>query len=344
MTISRRLLTAITVQKAKYTDKDYDLPDGQGLTLSVRTSGKKIWRFRYQRPKYTARTNITLGYYPSMTLATARLLHDEYLDLLAQGIDPKMLEQEAKEQEQNATDSLFINVATRWFSIKRIRNIFEVHVDDIWRSLEKNMFPVIGQTAVTELKASTLIAAFEPVHVRDSLETLCRLTQRINEMMVYAVNSGLMDSNPASTMGKVFEKPIKQHIATICPERLPELIHRVENTNRAMITRYLLKWQLLTLVCPGEAVGAKWCEIDTDKRLWTVPVERIKKRREHLVPLSPQAMALLKQIKSVSGYSPLVFPGRIKRDQPMNSETVNKALHRMGFRGGAGITRCQGSR
>ncbi len=344
MTISRRLLTAIAVQKAKYTDKDYDLPDGQGLTLSVCTSGKKIWRFRYQRPKSTARTNITLGYYPSMTLATAHLLHDEYLDLLAQGIDPKMLEQEAKEQEQNATDSLFINVATRWFSIKRIRNIFEVHVDDIWRSLEKNVFPVIGQTAVTELKASTLIAAFEPVHVRGSLETLCRLTQRINEMMVYAVNSGLMDSNPASTMGKVFEKPIKQHMATICPERLPELIHRVENTNRAMITRYLLKWQLLTLVCPCEAVGAKWCEIDTDKRLWAVPVERMKKRREHLVPLSPQAMALLEQIKSVSGHSPLVFPGRIKRDQPMNSETVNKALHRMGFRGGAGTTRCQGSR
>lgn len=333
MTISRRPLTAIAVQKAKSTDKDYDLPDGQGLTLSVRTSGKKIWRFRYQRPSSTARTNITLGYYPSMTLAAARLLQDEYIDLLVRGIDPKILEQEAKEQEQNATDSLFINVATRWFAVKRTRNISEVHADDIWRSLEKNVFPVIGQTAVTELKASTLIAALEPVRARGALETLRRLTQRINEVMVYAVNSGLLDANPASTMSKVFEKPIKQHMATIRPERLPELMHRVENTNLAMITRYLLKWQLLTLVRPGEAVGAKWCEIDMDKRLWTVPAERMKKRREHQVPLSPQAMALLEQIKPLSGHSPLVFPGRIKRDQPMNSETVNKALHRMGFRG-----------
>ncbi|MBQ0955891.1 integrase arm-type DNA-binding domain-containing protein [Serratia symbiotica] len=144
MTIIRCLLSAAAVQKSKLADKDYDLPDGHGLTLSVRTSGKKIWRFRYQWPNSTARTNITLGYYPALSLTAARPLHDDYPGLLAQGIDPKKLEQEKK-----TTDSLFINVATKWFAIKKTSGISEVHADDIWRSLEKHVFPVIGQAPVS---------------------------------------------------------------------------------------------------------------------------------------------------------------------------------------------------
>ncbi|EFV1988376.1 tyrosine-type recombinase/integrase [Salmonella enterica] len=333
MTITRRLLSAPAVQKAKPTDKDYEIPDGNGLTLSVRKSGKKIWRFRYQRPGSSARTNITLGYYPALTLAAARTLHDEYLDLLALGIDPKKREKELAEQEQLITDSLFINVATRWFAIKKTSGISEIHAGDIWRSLEKNVFPVIGQTPVTELKAQTLIAALEPVRARGALETLRRLTQRINEVMVFAVNSGLLDASPAATIGKVFEKPKKQHMATIRPERLPELMQRFENTNLTLMTRLLMKWQLLTLVRPGEAAGTMWCEIDIENKLWTIPAERMKKRREHQVPLSAQAIAVLEQLRPLSGHSPLVFPGRVNCSQSMNSETVNKALRRMGYTG-----------
>ncbi|ECI4532317.1 integrase [Salmonella enterica subsp. diarizonae] len=333
MTITRRLLSAPAVQKAKPADKDYEIPDGNGLTLSVRKSGKKIWRFRYQRPGSSARTNITLGYYPALTLAAARTLHDEYLDLLALGIDPKKREKELAEQEQLITDSLFINVATRWFAIKKTSGISEIHAGDIWRSLEKNVFPVIGQTPVTELKAQTLIAALEPVRARGALETLRRLTQRINEVMVFAVNSGLLDASPAATIGKVFEKPKKQHMATIRPERLPELMQRFENTNLTLMTRLLMKWQLLTLVRPGEAAGTMWCEIDIENKLWTIPAERMKKRREHQVPLSAQAIAVLEQLRPLSGHSPLVFPGRVNCSQSMNSETVNKALRRMGYTG-----------
>ncbi|EAR4692134.1 tyrosine-type recombinase/integrase [Salmonella enterica] len=333
MTITRRLLSAPAVQKAKPADKDYEIPDGNGLTLSVRKSGKKIWRFRYQRPGSSARTNITLGYYPALTLAAARTLHDEYLDLLALGIDPKKREKELAEQEQLITDSLFINVATRWFAIKKTSGISEIHAGDIWRSLEKNVFPVIGQTPVTELKAQILIAALEPVRARGALETLRRLTQRINEVMVFAVNSGLLDASPAATIGKVFEKPKKQHMATIRPERLPELMQRFENTNLTLMTRLLMKWQLLTLVRPGEAAGTMWCEIDIENKLWTIPAERMKKRREHQVPLSAQAIAVLEQLRPLSGHSSLVFPGRVNCSQSMNSETVNKALRRMGYTG-----------
>lgn len=129
--------------------------------------------------------------------------------------------------------------------------------------------------------------------------------------MKFAINSGLLDANPASTIGEVFEKPRTQHMASIPPERLPELMQRFENTNLSLMTRCLLKWQLLTLVRPGEAAGTMWSEIDTEKKLWTIPAERMKKRREHKVPLSPQAIAVVEQLRSLGSHSPFVFPGRV---------------------------------
>lgn len=332
MAVLTRPLSASEVQKAKPGDKDYELFDGQGLTLFVRTNGKKIWRFRYKRPGSAARTTITLGHYPAMSLASARALHAEQLSLLVKGIDPKKLEQEEAERERLAVDSLFFNVATKWFAVKKTK-ISADYADDIWKSLERDVFPIIGQTPVTELKAHTLIAALEPVRIRGALETLHRLTQRINEVMVFAIHSGLLSANPASTIDKAFVKPRKKHMPTIRPERLPELMQRVHTTSLSPMTRLLLQWQLLTLVRPAEAAGTMWCEIDMDKRLWTIPAERMKMKREHQVPLSPQAMSVLEQLKPLSEDSPFVFPGRVKRSQPMHSETVNKALWRMGYGG-----------
>ncbi|EBZ5775278.1 integrase [Salmonella enterica subsp. enterica] len=333
MAVLTRPLSASEVQKAKPAEKDYELFDGQGLTLMVKTTGKKIWRFRYKRPGSTSRTTITLGYFPAMSLASARTVHAEHLALLVKGVDPQKLEQEEAEREKMAVDGLFINVATKWFAVKKTSGISEVHADDIWKSLERDVFPALGQTPVTELKAHILIAALEPVRARGALETLRRLTQRINEILKFAINSGLLDANPASTIGDVFEKPKKQHMATIRPERLPELVQRIETTNLSLMTRYLIKWQLLTLVRPGEASGTMWSEIDTEKKLWTIPPERMKKRREHIVPLTDEMLWILEQLKPISGHSPFLFPGRIKPTQPMNSETVNKALRRMGYCG-----------
>ncbi|HAF2131234.1 TPA: tyrosine-type recombinase/integrase [Salmonella enterica] len=332
MAVLTRPLSAFEVQKAKPAEKDYELFDGQGLTLFIRTSGKKIWRFRYKRPGSVTRTTITLGYYPAMSLASARILHAERLALLVKGIDPKKQEKEEAERERKAVDGLFINVATKWFEVKKTK-VSADYADDIWKSLERDVFPVIGLMNVTELKAYTLVNALEPVRVRGTLETLHRLTQRINEVMVYAINTGLLDANPASTIGDAFVKPKKRHMPTIRPERLPELMQRVYTTSLSPMTRLLLQWQLLTLVRPAEASGAMWCEIDMEKRLWTIPPERMKMKREHQVPLSSQAMAVLEQLKPLSNASPFVFPGRVKRNQPMHSETVNKALWRMGYGG-----------
>ncbi|MGG5838023.1 phage integrase central domain-containing protein [Huaxiibacter chinensis] len=288
MAVLTRPLSAPEVQKAKPVGKYYELFDGQGLALFIRSSGKKIWRFRYNHHGSIARTTITLGYYSAMSLASARTLHTEHLSLLLKGVDPKKLEQEEVERDHRAVDALFINVVTKWFLVKKIK-ISADYANVIWTYLERDVFPIIGQTPITELKVYTLVNALEPVRGRGALETLHRLTQCINEVMVFAINTGLLAAIPATIIGDAFVKPKKQHMPTI----RPELLQRVYSTTLSPLTRMLLHWQLLTLVRPAEATGAMGYEVDMEKRLWTIPPERMKMRREHQVPLSPQVMKVL---------------------------------------------------
>lgn len=207
------------------------------------------------------------------------------------------------------------------------------YAKDIWRSLERDIFPAIGKIPVQEIKARKLIEALEPIKARGALETVRRLVQRINEIMIYAVNTGLIDSNPASGIGMAFEKPKKQNMLTLRPEELPNLMRSLAMSNLTVPTRCLLEWQLLTLVRPSEASGARWIEIDINSRLWTIPAERMKAKRENIVPLSPQALDILDIMKPISMHREYIFPGRNDPRQPMNSQTANAALKRLGYEG-----------
>jgi len=327
-----RPLTNNEILKAKPQEKDFTLHDGDGLFLLIKTSGKKLWRFRYQRPASSNRTNLSLGSYPALTLAVARQMRDQYLSLLAQGIDPQKQQEEVSEQRQIELDSIFSVVAGRWFQLKS-KSVTEDYAKDIWRSLEKDIFPSIGEIPIQALKARTIVEALEPIKARGALETVRRLVQRINEIMIFAVNTGLIDGNPASGVGMAFEKPKKQHMPTLRPEELPKLMWSLSVSNLSISTRCLIEWQLLTLVRPSEASGAKWVEMDLDAKLWTIPAERMKAKREHIVPLSPQALDLLEVMKPISVHREHVFPSRNDPNQLMNSQTANAALKRIGYGG-----------
>lgn len=184
-----------------------------------------------------------------------------------------------------------------------------------------------------EIKARKLVEALEPMKARGALETVGRLVQRINEIMIYAVNTGLIDANPASGIGMAFEKPKKQHMPTLRPEELPKLMRSLVMSNLSIPTRCLIEWQLLTLVRPSEASGARWTEINLDARLWTIPAERMKAKREHIVPLSSQALEILEIIKPISAHREHLFPSRNDPKMSMNSQTANAALKRIGFGG-----------
>ncbi|ADP09788.1 hypothetical protein EJP617_01070 [Erwinia sp. Ejp617] len=327
-----RPLTNNEILKAKPREKDFTLHDGDGLFLLVKTTGKKLWRFRYQRPVSGSLTNLSLGSYPALTLAAARQIRDQHLTTLAQGMDPQQQQELASEQRQFELGSIFSTVAANWFQLKS-KSVTEDYAKDIWRSLDKDVFPAIGSIPVQEIKARTIVEALEPIKARGALETVRRLVQRVNEIMIYAVNTGLVDANPASGVGMAFEKPKKQNMPTLRPEELPRLMRSLVMSNLSVATRCLIEWQLLTLVRPSEASGARWAEIDLDTKLWTIPAERMKAKREHIVPLSPQALDIIEVMKPVSAHREHVLPSRNDPKQPMNSQTANAALKRIGYGG-----------
>lgn len=332
MARTTRPLTNTEVQRAKAGDKEQTLHDGEGLFLIIKTTGKKLWRFRYQRPVSKKRTMVGLGSFPALSLADARAVRADYLSLLAKGIDPQIQAEAAEEQQQIALESIFSTVAANWFELKSKSVTFD-YAKDIWRSLERDVLPSIGGMPIQQIKARTLVESLEPIKARGALETVRRLVQRINEIMMYAVNIGLIDANPASGIGMAFEKPKKQNMPTLRPEELPKLMRSLVMSNLSVSTRCLIEWQLLTLVRPSEASGAHWTEIDLDTKLWTIPAERMKAKRVHIVPLSSQALDILEVMKPISAHREHVFPSRNDPKKPMNSQTANAALKRIGYGG-----------
>ena len=176
-----------------------------------------------------------------------------------------------------------------------------------------------------------IIELLRPIEAKGSLETVKRLSQRLNEIMTYGVNSGLIFANPISGIRAVFKKPKKQNMAALRPDELSELMIEIANASIKRITRCLIEWQLHTMTRPAEAATTRWADIDFDKRIWTIPPERMKKRRPHTIPLTEQALALLETLKPHSGHREYVFPADRNPRTHANSQTANMALKRMGF-------------
>ncbi len=268
--------------------------------------------------------------FPALSLADARGLRADYFALLANGIDPQIQAEVAEEQQQITLDSIFSTVTTNWFQLKS-KSVTPDYAKDIWRSLEKDVIPAIGEIPVQQIKARILVETLEPIKARGALETVRRIVQRINEIMIYAVNTGLIDTNPASGIGMAFERPKKQNMPTLRPDELPNLMRSLTMSNLSLTTRCLIEWQHLALVRPAEASGTKWSEINLEERLWTIPAERMKAKREHIIPLSPQALGILELMNSISAHREHVFPSRNDPKQSMNSQTANAALKRIGY-------------
>jgi integrase len=325
-------LTDTEIKQAKPRAKEYTLWDGQGLCLRVKPSGAKSWIFSYYRPYTRQRANLSFGIYPTSTLAKARLERQQALELLSQQIDPQTHRNDQQQQQALAQNNTLAAVAKQWIDVKRSK-ITEAHATDSLRSLELHLFPKLGNHPIHTLRARDVIHALKPIAAKGSHETVKRLCQRLNEIMVYAVNTGLLETNPLAGIGKAFEAPAKVNMPTLKPERLPELMQSVANASIKLITRYLIEWQLHTMTRPSEAAGTRWDEIDFDKQLWTIPAERMKKRRAHVVPLSSQALRLLERIKPISCHREHVFPADRNPRSHANQQTANMALKRMGFGG-----------
>lgn len=329
-----RPLTNTEVKSAKSSNKDVILYDGDGLELLIKhPSNSKLWRFRYYRPVNKKRAMISLGAYPEISLAEARKLKEEARGLLACDIDPQEHKKNRLDSRQKNNENTFLKVAQDWFEVKRARNLTEASLDDIWRSLVNYAFPAVGHVPIADLTARDFIDALKPASALGKAETVRRVCARINQVMDYAVNVGLIDLNPASRISQAFAPPTRKHMPTIRPEELPNFMQRLSISRLEIKTRLLIEWQLLTMSRPSEAAGTRWEEIDFDAKEWTIPADRLKQRREHIIPLSKQAMAILEVMYPASGHREHVFPSMSNPNRPMSAETPNQAIKRMGYAG-----------
>ena len=325
-----RPLTNTEVKQAKPKDKIYKLGDGDGLQLRVMPSGNKTWLFDYVKPLSKKRSSLGLGSYPAISLADARRRRDTARELVAKGIDPKEYKEQVQRRERNISENSLEKVASDWFNVKK-HDVTPDYAEDIWRSLELHIMPKLGKQPISRINAPEAIETLKPIAYKGNLETVRRLCQRLNEVMNFAVNTGLAQANPLYGIKSAFQKPKKNLMPSLKPNELPELMDALNYASIKLVTRCLIEWQLHTMVRPSEAVGARWSEIDFDELIWYIPAERMKKGKEHHVPLTSQTIKILNRLKPISGHREYIFPADRNPNVHMNSQTANAALKRMGF-------------
>jgi integrase len=325
-------LTATKIKNSKPQAKEYSLSDGQKLSLRIKPSGTKAWIFTYQRPFTKKRTNLGLGSYPEVSLADARKLRSEALEHLAKDIDPQEYKTEQRQMNELAHLNTLEHVAKQWHKVKAT-SVSESYSQKIYRALELHILPKLGKQPIHKINATSTIEVLKPLAEAGKLDMIKRVTQAINQIMNYAVNTGIIHTNPLISITKAFEAPKKNHQLTLKPNELPELMKAISYAEIQLLTRVMIEWQLHTMTRPSETAGARWNEINLEAEVWVIPASRMKMKRAHTIPLSPQAIDLLERIKPFCGDSEFLFPSERKKGQHRNTQTANMALKRMGFGG-----------
>jgi len=326
-------LTNTEVKQAKTDDKILKLSDGDGLQLRVKPNGSKSWILDYFKPFTKKRTSLGLGSYPDVSLADARKKRASAKELLADDIDPKEHRDDLHRSMALAANHTFQNVTANWFDIKKSK-ITENTAKSLWRSIEKHVFPSLGHRPIDKIFAPEAIKVLKPLSAKGTLETVSKLIGYLNEIMNFAVNTGILHHNSLAGIRAAFDNPKVKHRPTLKPEELPELMKALSFASIKITTRCLIEWQLHTMVRPSEAAEATWAEINFVDKTWVIPASRMKgKKRSHTVPLTDQAIAILEIMKPISMHREHVFPSDHNPSRPTNKQSANMALKRMGFKG-----------
>lgn len=322
-------LTVSTINAKKPKDKPYKLSDGKGLFLLINPNGSKYWRLSY-RINGKQKT-LSMGVFPVVSLADARKNVMEARKLIAQGVDPSDI-RKATTAKENGTNT-FGTIARQWIAT-RTTEWTPRHIKGVTTSLEKNIFPHIGHMAINEITPMQLLDVLKRIESRGSLEMLKKIRQRCNAIFVYAKFKGMIATNPAEGISQVLRKHKPQNHQNIKLKELPELVTAINSHPLEPTTKAGLLIALYTFQRTNEIRFARWDEIDFDNSLWTIPAERMKMKREHVVPLSKQAVQVFQNLKPLTGCYELVFASTHKPEtQPMSENAMLYALYRMGFHG-----------
>jgi len=322
-------LTDTAIRTTKPADKPIKLFDERGLLLLVAPSGGKWWRFRYRFDG--KHKSLSMGVYPDVSLAKARERRDEARKLLADGIDPSKNRKAQKAARADRNANSFEVVAREWFA-KFKPNWVEAHSDKVIRRLERDVFPWIGGDPIAEVRAPDLLACLRRVESRGTVETAHRALQSCGQIFRYAVATGRAERDPSGDLRGALSTVKGTHLASIIePTAVGGLLRACDDYQGSFVTKCALRLAPLVFVRPGELRKAEWMEIDLERAEWNIPAERMKMREPHLVPLSTQAVAILRELQALTGGRRYVFPGARTNGRPMSDNAILAALRRMGF-------------
>lgn len=307
------------------------LHDGDGLYLWALPTGKKYWRLRYWldgKEKLLA-----LGVYPHISLSEARVKRAEAHAQRAQGIDPTTERKAEKERKLIADSGTFENVAREWYEKQRHTWVAS-HVQDVERRLSGNIFPILGARPIHQIEAPELLAAIRKIESRGSYDLAHRVLQVCGQVFRYGIATGKCSRDLSRDLRGALTPHVKQHQAAVRPEELPTLVQAIAGYDRLGSSQVRLAMQLLalTFVRTGELIGATWDEFDIANAVWAIPVERMKMRAEHIVPLATQTLSKLAELKTLSGHSKFILPGR-NAAKTLSNGAMLMALKRLGYQG-----------
>lgn len=307
------------------------------MYLEVTPSGGKLWRLKYRIND--KEKHLPLGRYPDVSLEEARAARDAARKKIAQGIDPAEERKAEKAARKIAVNTSFESVARAWFE-KISSSVVPEYAEKIIRSLEKDVFPQLGSRSINDIRPPEILAVLRKIESRGSLETLKRVRQRCSDIFTFAIAAGLRENeNPVSGLEKVLKTAKAVHRPSLPARRLPELFIRLDAVRISSPVKNAIRLIVLTFLRPAELRCARWEEIDLKSATWIVPGVRdrsrkllgMKMKRPHLVPLSKQTIAVLKDLQEYSGDGELVFPNRNDPTRPISDGTINSALRAMGF-------------
>ncbi|MDQ3730746.1 MAG: integrase arm-type DNA-binding domain-containing protein, partial [Pseudomonadota bacterium] len=321
-------LTDTAVRNAKPRDRAYKLTDGHGLYLLVQPTGAKYWRLKYRVGR--KQMALALGVYPDVSIAEVRERRREARKLLSNGQDPAEVKRENKRQRKSQSENSFENIAREWHENQKGRWTTS-HAYCVLRSLESEVFPIIGAKPIHEISAPVILEVVQRIEKRNALDTASRVLQRVSSIYRYAISTGRTTYNPAGDLVGALKTRKVQHRAALMRPELPEFLARLQAYDGRPETRQALQLVVLTFVRSHELRGAKWDEFDFDRAEWRIPASRMKITAEHIVPLSRQAIAILEALKPLTGRYDLVFPNQNNLTRPMSENTLLYALYRMGY-------------
>jgi len=321
-------LSDTKIRSLKPSVKSYKIHDGGGLYIQISPKGSKFWLYRY---KYLQKDRAySIGRYPDISLAEARELKDAARKLVAQGVDPVRQRKTTKFQNIQASENTLEALTRRWLDIKRID---PTHKARSLRRLELYAFPKLGSRALHDITTVEIVSCLEAIERKGILETAHRVKQLLQQVFRYAVRKGVIVHNPASDLRDMLAFPQKRNFACVDPADLPSLLRAMDNYKGNFLTCAAMQLLALTFVRTGELRGALWDEIDWARAEWRIPALRTKMRRDHIVPLSWQALALFQKLREETGRRPCIFYMPANKEKHLSEGAVINALYKMGYAG-----------